>query len=235
MDQEKIGKFILNLRKKNNLTQKELADKLGVTYQAVSKWETGKNIPDIAILKDMAKLFDIDINQLLGDEDHQDKKDSNNKNGILAIIVIVIITGLVIFIQLNYKDTNNFQLKTIESNCDDFNISGSVAYNSNRSSIYISDVNYCGPNEEIEYDNIECSLYEIENGREIKIEDCSYVNKEKITLNNYLKHIKFNIDDYSTICKENGTNELKIEIKAKKNGELTKFNIPLNIKDNCKK
>lgn len=232
MDQEKIGKFILNLRKKNNLTQKEFADKLGVTYQAVSKWETGKNIPDISILKDISKKFNVDINELLGEESHQVK---NNKNVIGVIIVLIVVIGLIIFIQLNYNDKSNFELKTIESNCEDFDISGSIAYNSNRSSIYISDVNYCGPNEEIEYDNIECSLYEVENGKYIKIEDCSYVNKDKITLNNYLKHIKFNIDNYDTICKNNNTNSLKIEIKAKKNGNLTKYDIPLNISDNCKK
>lgn len=45
MNQERIGKFILELRKKNNLTQKEFANKLGVTYQAVSKWETGLSFP----------------------------------------------------------------------------------------------------------------------------------------------------------------------------------------------
>ena len=43
MNQEKIGTFIKNLRKKNNLTQQALADKYNVTYQAVSKWENGKN------------------------------------------------------------------------------------------------------------------------------------------------------------------------------------------------
>ena len=55
MNQERIGKLIKEIRKDNNLTQKDLAKKLGVTYQAVSKWETGKNIPDIAILKKLVK------------------------------------------------------------------------------------------------------------------------------------------------------------------------------------
>ena len=59
MDQEKIGNIIKELRKKNNLTQQNLADQLGVTYQAVSKWENGKNIPDIAILKEISKLYNI--------------------------------------------------------------------------------------------------------------------------------------------------------------------------------
>ena len=51
MNQEKIGKFILKLRMDNNLSQAKFADKIGVTYQAVSKWENGRGIPDIEMLK----------------------------------------------------------------------------------------------------------------------------------------------------------------------------------------
>ena len=56
MDQEKIGNLIKKIRKENNLTQAELADKLGVTYQAVSKWECGKVLPD-TIIMDTASLI----------------------------------------------------------------------------------------------------------------------------------------------------------------------------------
>ncbi len=61
MDQEKIGKFIKQIRQDHHLTQKDLAEKLGVTYQAVSKWENGKNIPDIAILQIISKKFNLNI------------------------------------------------------------------------------------------------------------------------------------------------------------------------------
>ena len=59
MDYEKIGTFILNLRKERNMTQQELADKLHVTDKAVSKWETGRGIPDIQTLKDLGKEFNV--------------------------------------------------------------------------------------------------------------------------------------------------------------------------------
>jgi len=68
MDQEKVGSFIKKLRIDNNLTQLELAEKLGVTYQAVSKWENGKNVPDIATLKEISKLFNIDIDEIISGE-----------------------------------------------------------------------------------------------------------------------------------------------------------------------
>ena len=83
MEQEKIGKFIKKLRKENNLTQKDLADKLGVTYQAVSKWENGKNIPDIMILKQISKEFNVNIDDLL--EGRHTKKKFNYK--ILFIVI----------------------------------------------------------------------------------------------------------------------------------------------------
>ena len=65
MNQEKIGEFIKKLRQDNNLTQKDLANKYNVTYQAVSKWERGLNIPDISLLKQMSEDFNVSIEELL--------------------------------------------------------------------------------------------------------------------------------------------------------------------------
>ena len=65
MEQENIQKFIKKLRKEKNLTQKQLADMLGVTYQAVSKWERGLNIPDISILKEISRIFDVDMDTMI--------------------------------------------------------------------------------------------------------------------------------------------------------------------------
>ena len=75
MDQEKIGQFIKNIRKENNLTQDLFAKKLGVTYQAVSKWENGKSIPDIATLKLISQVFNVNLEELIEGE----KKVSKSK------------------------------------------------------------------------------------------------------------------------------------------------------------
>ena len=85
MNQEKIGKFIKKLREENNLTQKEFADKLGVTFQAVSKWENGKNVPDIGILKEMSEEFHIDIDEILQGERKNIKKVQRIIIGILLL------------------------------------------------------------------------------------------------------------------------------------------------------
>ena len=65
MNQEKIGQFIKDIRLKQNLSQKNFAEKYNVTYQAVSKWENGKNMPDITILKQICDDNNIDLDNLL--------------------------------------------------------------------------------------------------------------------------------------------------------------------------
>lgn len=65
MNQAKIGKFIADQRKANNLTQSTLAEKLGVTDRAVSKWENGKCLPDASIMLDLCKILKITVNDLL--------------------------------------------------------------------------------------------------------------------------------------------------------------------------
>ena len=68
MDQIKIGKFIANRRKAQNLTQMQLAEMLGITDRAVSKWETGKALPDAAIMLALCKILGISVNDLLTGE-----------------------------------------------------------------------------------------------------------------------------------------------------------------------
>ncbi len=65
MDNLKIGNYIQNLRKAQKLTQKELADKLNVSFQAVSKWETGESLPDTGILLDLCEILNTSVDKLL--------------------------------------------------------------------------------------------------------------------------------------------------------------------------
>ncbi len=68
MDQIKIGKFIAEQRKAVRLTQMQLAEKLGITDRAVSKWETGRALPDSSIMLELCKLLEISVNDLLSGE-----------------------------------------------------------------------------------------------------------------------------------------------------------------------
>lgn len=64
MDQIKIGKFISENRKKKNLTQEALAEKLNISKNAVSKWERGLNLPDVSIMQDLCNILEISLNEL---------------------------------------------------------------------------------------------------------------------------------------------------------------------------
>ncbi len=68
MNQEKIGKFVATCRKEQKLTQAQLAEKLNITDRAVSKWETGKSMPDSSIMMELSKILGITVNELLSGE-----------------------------------------------------------------------------------------------------------------------------------------------------------------------
>lgn len=78
MNNIKIGKFIAECRKKINLTQMQLAEKLNITDRAISKWETGKCLPDVSIMSELCKELNITLNELLSGE-----RENNNSEQLL--------------------------------------------------------------------------------------------------------------------------------------------------------
>ena len=116
MDQIKIGKFIAGCRKKQNLTQGQLAEKLGITDRAVSKWENGRAMPDSSLMIDLCSILKISVNDLLSGEvigmENSDKKNEQllldmakeveNKNKIIWtsmwiimwVSMIALLTGI---------------------------------------------------------------------------------------------------------------------------------------------
>ena len=65
MNQEKIGKYIVECRKKKNMTQQELAEKLGVSDRTIGNWENGRNMPDLSLFKPLSEILGISIAELL--------------------------------------------------------------------------------------------------------------------------------------------------------------------------
>lgn len=85
MNQEKIGKFIAKCRKNKNMTQQELAEKLGVSDRTVGNWENGRNMPDLSLFKPLCDELDISINDLMSGErikkeQYQEKLEENIVN-----------------------------------------------------------------------------------------------------------------------------------------------------------
>ena len=83
MDQIKIGKFIAECRKKKNLTQAQLAEKLNITDRAVSKWETGKAMPDSDIMLGLCYILGISVNELLCGEKIDTEQKSEQLNELI--------------------------------------------------------------------------------------------------------------------------------------------------------
>ncbi len=87
MNQAKTGEFISSLRKEKNYTQKQLADILGVTDKAVSKWETGKGFPEVSLLLPLCEELGITVNELLTGEriseaQYKEKAEENLMNAL---------------------------------------------------------------------------------------------------------------------------------------------------------
>lgn len=87
MDQIKIGKFISTRRKEVGLTQSQLAEKLNITDRAVSKWETGRTLPDSSIMLDLCNILKITVNDLLtGEIVTMENYDKEKENTLIEIV-----------------------------------------------------------------------------------------------------------------------------------------------------
>ena len=87
MDQIKIGRFIQERRKENGLTQMQLAQLLGITDRAVSKWETGRTLPDSSIMLDLCKILKISVNDLLsGEIITMENYNKENENKLVELV-----------------------------------------------------------------------------------------------------------------------------------------------------
>lgn len=115
MDQVKIGLFIQQMRKDAGMTQKELAERLQISDKTVSKWETGKGVPDVESLNPLCQIFSISVNELLSGEklppsEYTKKAEDNilslleentaaRKRNVISIImgVVLLLAGMMMF------------------------------------------------------------------------------------------------------------------------------------------
>ena len=98
MKPEKVGKLIALKRKEKGLTQEQLAEKLGVTNKAVSKWENGKSMPDLAIIQELCKILGVSLTTLLNGEENREEELILKLLGIVekSKQLYLVIIGLVI-------------------------------------------------------------------------------------------------------------------------------------------
>ena len=227
MDQEKIGNYIKKIRIDNNLTQKEFADILSVTPQAVSKWENGKNIPDVQILTLISDKFNVDVSEILNGKN---KKRNNLNYIIIVLIIIVVLISIVLFTP---KKDKKYNFDDITSVCEEYKISGIAVYDEHKSSLYISSIEYCGEElYEDEFDEIECILYEKYDDTLKEITKCD--SKSDVKLSDYLSKLSIKVEDYKSICKDFKDINLYIRINGKKGNENRNWEIPIRV-TSCRK
>ncbi|MDD3453360.1 MAG: helix-turn-helix transcriptional regulator [Bacilli bacterium] len=201
MDYQKIGTLISNLRKEKGFTQKELADKLGITDRAVSKWERGHGCPDVSLLDDLSRILDISIIEILKGRKLDTDELVNNKDliesmnyskesfknrirkyvNIAAIFIIIFIILSQIFYMaksfyyLNIKYPKSFDSEQILNQVEEFN-----------KNISIIKANQGIFNDE-EYNKILDYISKLEKRENLENNDF-YINKTKFS---YLEIIEF--------------------------------------------
>lgn len=140
MNQEKIGKFIAEKRKEKKLTQEQLAEKLNISKNAVSKWERGLNLPDVSIMQDLCKILNITLNELfigekILDEKYKEVADNNLLNALenssftlkekidfykkkwrkehISKMILCFISWIIIVIVLKFQNVEGYIIGTI--------------------------------------------------------------------------------------------------------------------------
>ena len=226
----KISQIVKEKRKHLGLTQENIAEYLGVSTPAVSKWENGKSIPDIAILKTISELFDVNIDELL--EGSVKNKKKLNKKILIPITVLGICVALIFVFFVVHKET--YEFKVLETDSNDFDVSGVLAFSPDKSSIYISSINYNNSDDDTEYKSLSCNLYDVNGDAKTKISSCESDNSDVDTLSGLLNSIDFTVDDYASSCKIFKNNQLVLEINATSIDDKTiTYEVPLSFDDDC--
>ena len=85
IDQEKIGGFLRDLRKEKGQTQEEIAERFGVSSKSVSRWETGKSLPDLANLVELADYYEVDIKEIIDGERKSELMENEEKETLQKV------------------------------------------------------------------------------------------------------------------------------------------------------
>lgn len=133
MDMQKVGRFLKELRKENNMTQEQLGERIGVTNKTISRWETGNYMPPVENLKLLSDIYQVSINEILAGErlaqdnymeaaeenittalEKMEEKNKRFENHMLILMIITAILGVAIIALLPDADKLSSQDKIKE-------------------------------------------------------------------------------------------------------------------------
>lgn len=220
MNQEKVGKFIAELRKEKGITQEELAKEFGITSQSISKWERGVNSPDISFLPTLSKKLGVSVEEILqGEKNNSNKKENSiNKEKVIvdsmkfyekrarnkalkkSLIIFAILAMLLVTVSVMYcvSNYNRIKIYSIYSeNDDNLDLSGKIIFNPRNKMILINGIKYndiyTGTNKELKAKAIDVSM--VANDKVFfSTGTLDYsIDSELKTINSFLDNILINI------------------------------------------
>lgn len=247
MDQNKIGKFIERARKARHLTQQQLADILGVSNTAISKWENGNNLPDISMLEPLSIALKIDMLDLLTAQNSThtqvSKKCVKQRRNRITRVIITIIIAIILLLTTNFLTYYNcnkttqkilseqIQVYKISSNNIDYVVEGYIIFNNKENLVYIEKIAFQGlENPNIDYSKIKEVNYYLElNGYKI-FKQTSNIEEKVNSLPKVLKQFKGNsyTDGNNSVLKSDNKEKAKLIIQmTDKKGDKSEISVPV--------
>lgn len=234
MNEEALSKIIKKIRKDNQLTQQQLANRVGVTYQAVSKWENKRNIPDLSTLRRVSDEFDINIEELLTGSS---AVRNSQRYRLVLIVVSLLLVGFVLLSIKLATAIDSYALVKVQSANPDFAIEGVAVFGESRSSLQISHIE-TSLNDTTSYESLESTIYELDGHKHTQISRCDDIVTSNTCsgtpLAELLGNITFSISDLSLGCEAVEQGGLYLQIDAfdsdKKN---ISYKVPLKIDSGC--
>lgn len=205
-----VGNLIAEARKKKKLTQQELAKLLNVSDKAVSAWETGKNYPDLGIIKNISKYLDIDLMSILAERNNKSWKK------VLKILLIIISVLFVIcsfsFGLYFFNNYNKIKVYDVKLDSKEYILdSGIVVVTPNKVLFNFGDIKH---NLDID-DDINVSLYYLDGEREIEV----------------ISKLNYDYLYYECVNEYDDLNNLIIEVSYKENKQTKRIEIPLILEE----
>jgi transcriptional regulator with XRE-family HTH domain len=109
MDRYKFGEFIYQKRKKKGLTQEEMGRVLGVTNKAISKWEVGETLPDVTMLKPLADLLEVTVDELLSQKELKVEEKKIVKHNMLLLVLVIVLASLELLTIIGFTAHNLYK------------------------------------------------------------------------------------------------------------------------------
>lgn len=235
-DFTKSGEFIADLRKSKGMTQSELGELIGAGDKTISKWERGINVPDVIMLSNLAKIFDVSIHEILNgkrDEKLNPKivKLYENKKirySVLAVSIVFLISFIILLMYF-CNNFDKFKIYRFKSNSSEFELTGNFYQAGKHYELIIDDFDVY---DKEKYDNFEIYDYKVSvvlgNTEIISLSRINLNNssEEKITFKELVKRInktKILISKFS-LKKKKVIGSLKIELINDKENAVEEYN-----------